>query len=555
MRWNSVRLRLTLWNIAILALVLALFGGIVRYTIQQSLINGLDQSMADRPHAMAGWIVGSLESGNPPGFLRLKLPGGRGGPPGYPGEPPPPGGGPGGPPPGPSGHFGGSEPLPGPPPGSPGNPQGQPAPPPGNMNGPESGRPNPRGSRFETPRRGSDRQGPQRDGPRLFDLNGQMATPPYDDKPYDLAAYSHAAAGLSLFTTLKKDGHNYRIFSMPVVFNSRTIGVIQNMRPLDDVYAEVADVTRTLLKLIPLALVLAGLAGLFLTDQMLRPVRQIRQTAEKIEAHRLSGRLPVIGNDEFSDLARTFNSMLGRLETSFEQLKHSYEQQKRFTADASHELRTPLTVIKANTSMALSGHGTIEEYRNALQEADIAVDRTNRIVLDLLLLARSDSNQLQTHRESVNVRDLFEHTIETVRTVKSAADSKIAAIEMAPFSSNLCVDGDYEMLVRLFGNLLANAVRHTPTDKKIVLSAEIKGKSVALHVADTGEGIAPEHLPHIGERFYRVDESRSNASGGVGLGVAICRSIAEAHSTNLQYESIPGEGTIVTLKLPRAADD
>jgi signal transduction histidine kinase len=546
-----------------------MFGAVVRYSIQRSLINDLDQVMSRPAHSMADWISRADPDDMRNPFHRFDRHDEFGHPPDQPGPPPGQADGLG------SGNAG-SQP----------NPQNQP---PGaqqpDQNGQQPG-PGPNGTpqtpfsnATQAPESGGhqidgrnpddpdhDRHdfghnppppfgGPgQHNGPHFYGMNG-YPTLPFQVQPYDPAALKSAQqGGPPVFTVLKDDKHTYRVMSLPVTKDGRQIGVVQVSRPLDDVYDEVNDVTKTLLKLIPIALLLAGIGGAFLTDLMLRPVRQITHTAERIEAHNLSGRLPVVGNDEFSNLARTFNSMLGRLETSFNQLGQAYEQQKRFTADASHELRTPLTVIKANTSLALAGATTIEEYRSALQEADIAVDRTNKLVMDLLLLARSDSNQIQIQRESVNIHDLFEHTIGTLRTVKSA-ESNIPSIAMMPFASTLCIDGDYEMLVRLFGNILANAVRHTPATGKIIFGAKIDGESVVLSIKDTGEGIPPEHLAHIGERFYRVDPSRSNMAGGTGLGLAICKSIAEAHNTTLKFESKVGEGTTVSIRLPRTADD
>jgi len=543
MRLNSVRLRLTVLNICVLAFVLVLFGAVVRYTIKTSLINDLDQSMSRPAHNMADW-VSHRDDGNfngPFGGFRhhddfMRPPGPDGGPPPGAGFGPPPGSAMGQFQGGGGGQFRNGAPF----------PQGA---------GQFPGAPPPDGSRPPNNNRDSNNPlaPPPGGRPRFFGQNGN-STMPFDAVPYDASALKTAANGAATYSVIEADKHTLRVYSLPVMKDSKQMGVIQIARPLDDLYEEVNDVTRTLLKLIPIALLLAGIGGAFLTDLMLRPVRQITAAAGKIEAHNLSGRLPVVGDDEFSDLARTFNGMLGRLETSFTQLGQAYEQQKRFTADASHELRTPLTVIKANTSLALAGATTVEEYRSALQEADAAVDRTNKLVLDLLLLARSDSNQINIQRESVNIHDLFDHTIGTLRTVKSS-EGNLPALAMMPFASNLCIDGDYEMLVRLFGNILANAVRHTPSQGKIIFGAKIDGDSVILSVRDTGEGIPPEHLEHIGERFYRVDPSRSNMAGGTGLGLAICKSIAEAHNTTLKFASTLGEGTTVSIKLPRSADD
>jgi two-component system OmpR family sensor kinase len=297
----------------------------------------------------------------------------------------------------------------------------------------------------------------------------------------------------------------------------------------------------------PLALLAAALGGALLTDRALRPVRQITQAAAQIGASDLSDRLPVKGQDEFSELAATFNGMLSRLEQAFTQLAQALEQQQRFTADASHELRTPLTIIKANTSLALEEERSNVEYRRALEAADRAADTTNRIVQDLLLLARGDVGQLGVDRRPTRIGELLQRAAEPFR------GSHIPPISVELSDPSLAVAADPHHLVRLFGNLLENAVRHTPPTGRITVSAHDEEDSVVVRVEDTGEGIAPEHLPHVCERFYRVDAARTRRHGGTGLGLAICQSIVEAHHGSLTLESVVGEGTTVTVRLPGPA--
>jgi len=343
------------------------------------------------------------------------------------------------------------------------------------------------------------------------------------------------------------DNEPVRIFSVPLRKDGVVQGVVQVAYPLAEQDRLNAGMLRTVATLIPLGLLVAALGGLFLTNRMLRPVREVTHAAAQIGAEDLSRRLEVTGEDEFSELAGTFNGMIGRLETAFGRLREAYEQQRRFTSDASHELRTPLTAIKANTSLALCGERTPAEYREALQAADQAADLMSRIVQDLLLLARSDAGQLVMQREPTDLETVLR------RALAVAAEAGPAPVRLALPDEPLLVAGDAHHLTRLFVNLLENAERHTPGEGEITVAARPEGNAVVVTVRDTGEGIAAEHLPHVCERFYRVDAARARAHGGTGLGLAICQSIVQAHGGRLDLESQVGRGTTVHVTLPAAA--
>jgi len=379
--------------------------------------------------------------------------------------------------------------------------------------------------------------------PRLFRASGRPLMP--KDMPWDTSALNRAEQGEEVYSTVRAGADDLRVFSLPLRQQGRIVGVAQAAESLTRIYADRARMIRTLLYLIPLVLLAAGLGGAFLTDLALRPVRRIAQAAGRIEAQNLSSRLPVLGQDEFADLAETFNHMLSRLQSSFESQEAAFEQQRRFAADASHELRTPLTIIKANASLALSRRRTEDEYEKTLRAVDAAADRMGRIVQDLLLLARADAGQLAYALVPTPLADVL-----------ALAASAVAAPERPAITLDLptplWVRGSVDSLVRLFTNLLENAARHTPPDGRITVSAHRQGDRTVVAVADTGEGIAPEHLPHVTERFYRAEAARSRAHGGTGLGLSICRSIVDAHGGSLEIESRVGMGTTVRITLPWA---
>ena len=281
------------------------------------------------------------------------------------------------------------------------------------------------------------------------------------------------------------------------------IAVIQTEQPLTDVIHGVDQLTRMLLLVSPLALLIAGLSGSLLASRALRPVKQLILSTERLEASDLGGRIPVVGSDEFAELSATINGMFARLESSFAQQDDAIRQLRRFTADASHELRTPLTVIKANTSLALTGPDDIESYRLALQEADWAADRMNAIVQDLLLLARSDAGPLDMTLNTVAITDMVDQAVRLV------ARPDCATIRVSTIDPSLKILADRESIERMLGNVLKNAQRHTPEGGSIVVTAEAQNSDIRITIADSGEGIAPQHLPHVFERFYRIEEART----------------------------------------------
>ena len=501
-RLSSVRTRLTLWSVAVLALALIVFAGALCSIVRVNLDAAINRTIVQQARGHQRMTARMFEP-RPDGFG--PGPGGPGGPgdqgPGGPG--PPDGGGP-----GPDFHD---------------RPRG--AGPPGSHN------PTIFGQNGALP-------------PRVLDLHdrplaGWSASMPWDPDTFPLSARGHESS-----STIRVGSERVRVLSVPIFFHGKVVGVVQTAASLTEADAEMRHLTRALLTLIPLVLLIAGAGGAFLTGRTLRPIRAITQAANHIEARDLSGRLTVSGDDEFSELATTFNGMLARLEGAFRKLTVAYEQERRFTADASHELRTPLTVIKAHTSLALDGEPTGAEYRESMEAIDLAVDQTNRLVQSLLLLARSDAGRLSLCLAPVSLPEIGSRAAQIVGK-GAEATIRICTPESVP-----PIEGDAEALLQVFTNLLTNAVRHTPPGGEITLTLAGDDSGVVVTVADKGEGIAAEHLPHLFERFYRVESSRSRGKGGTGLGLAICREIVQAHGGSIAIESVVGHGTTVRVTLP-----
>ncbi len=509
--FGSVRARLMVWNVAIVALLTIVLGLAVSWRTRGELMAGIDRDLRDRAARNMGL----------PGWGPGQVPG-----------PPPFGGGPGG---GFQRRNAGVSPPPGAQPRTPGGPPADSGPG-ASGNGPEPGYP----IRTFDPNLVFVAQGAFR--PRVFDLRGQSITQFAEDSPWDQSALAKAAiTDAPVLTDAIWQGEEHRVLTHR---RRREQGefLVQYATPLAETKRAIAGINQILIAMLPLALFVAGLGGYWLTERALRPVGRIAALAERISGENLAERLPVSGRDEFAQLASTINLSLDRLEVAFRALSEAMERQKRFTADASHELKTPLTAIKAQTSLALSTDRGAADYRDALAAVDRSADRMSNLIDDLLFLARGEA--AKPCPESTELGPLvLEVAAEAIPAagpqVTLALDPKAKAVRATPTA-----------LRRILLNLLSNATRHSPTDGSIVVASQRVGEETWIEIRDSGEGIAAEHLPHLGERFYRVDSARSRAAGGVGLGLSICRSLIEAEGGRLEIESEVGRGTTVRLRFP-----
>lgn len=302
------------------------------------------------------------------------------------------------------------------------------------------------------------------------------------------------------------------------------------------------DVVGRSSRVLVLVLTIAMLVSLFASYQIahrgMRPVNAMAETAATVRTGTLGERLPIEGlPSELGALAATFNEMLGRLEESFNRLS-------RFSADIAHELRTPLNNLRGEAEVALRTGRSREDVLNSSLEE---YDRLSRIIDSLLFLARAESPEMQLKRERLDV-------CQELQAIKefydAAAQEKSVGIRVeahAPVIAEL----DRTLLQRALGNLVSNALAHTPGKGLIVLRAVSEPEVIRVEVADNGTGIAQEHISRIFERFYRADGARSRISGGVGLGLAIVRSIAVVHGGSAGIQSEPGRGTTVSLTFPK----
>jgi heavy metal sensor kinase len=291
---------------------------------------------------------------------------------------------------------------------------------------------------------------------------------------------------------------------------------------------------------VPAALVLIGGLGYFLARKALAPVDELRRLTQEISAERLNRRLPIANpTDELGKLTATINAMIARLERSFAEIR-------RFTADASHELRTPLTAIRTETEVALGKSLTTAEYHHLLGSILEECERLARLTDQLLTLCREDAVKTPLVRQPVDLPRLVNTVVETMQPLAQVKNLSIDTKATGP----LCIQADETRLRQVFYNLLDNAIKYTPEGGQIEIQLAQRDRTAVISFRDTGVGIPPEHLPHVFDRFYRVDKVRSREQGGTGLGLSIVQSIVTAHGGRIEMTSSPGQGTICTVTLP-----
>ncbi len=327
-----------------------------------------------------------------------------------------------------------------------------------------------------------------------------------------------------------------RVLTVPVFDAGRQpIGHIQVARLLDNF--EIFN--RVLIRALLISLG-AAVASLFvlamLTSSLFRPLEDIATVARQItRADDLSRRVPHSSRtDEIGELARAFNQTLERLDRLF-------RSQQRFLADVSHELRTPLTSVRGNLDLMRRFGQYDEESMHVIQDE---MERMSRLLGDLLLLARADTGGLPLRHEPVELDNLLFEVYRQVSRIEKSVTVELTSVDQA------VILGDEDRLKQLLLNLVDNGIKYTQPGGFVRLNLSKEGSWAYLTVSDTGIGIPPEDLPHIFDRFYRVDKARTRTFGGSGLGLAIAKWIAQTHGGGIQVDSTPGKGTTFRVTLP-----
>lgn len=312
-------------------------------------------------------------------------------------------------------------------------------------------------------------------------------------------------------------------------------------RPLDEVNEKAAALLHRLILVGTAILALGTAGGRLIVSRSLRPIRTISRTAETIAAGEHHRRIELAdAPDELASLAQTLNS-------TFDHLDEAVETQKRFTADASHELRTPVAVIIAQTEAALKKERSAEEYKRVLAACLRAGKRMKKLADGLLELTRFDGRNAGLAKTRCDLNDLLSDAVDSASLLSARHPVHFQPLETD--TTDLPVEIDRERIHQVVLNLIANAVQHNPDGCSIHVTLARNG---TIEIADDGVGIPPDALPHIFDRFYRVETSRSRDCGGAGLGLSIVKQIVQAHGGEITAASRPGGGALFTITLPPA---
>ena len=294
---------------------------------------------------------------------------------------------------------------------------------------------------------------------------------------------------------------------------------------------------------------IAMVLGYFLSSAVTERIRRLDQAAKEIQSGNLSVRIPVTGNDEVARLARTFNQMAVQLEQSNANQRALEDLRRDLVAWAGHDLRTPLAGVRVLVEALADG--IIDDpatSRRYLQQARKQIDHLSLLIDDLFQVSQLDAGGIPLNLEPASLADLISDTLENFSGLAARQNillSGSASPDIDPIKM------DVQRIGRVLSNLVDNALRYTPSGGTVSIQAELVAGTVRVTVQDSGEGISPDDLPHVFDRFYRGEKSRNRATGGTGLGLAIARGIIEAHGGQIGVDSTPGHGTRFHFWLPK----
>lgn len=337
-----------------------------------------------------------------------------------------------------------------------------------------------------------------------------------------------------------ENGEPARVLSSPLNEGNQQLGTLVLAVSLQNGRTFLRQVLLSLTIALPVVLILSAAGGLFLASRALAPVAVMTNTARQISAADLSQRLALnLPDDEIGRLAQTFNAMLDRIDRAF-------QRERQLTSDVSHELRTPLGMLKTQLSLARSRPREVRELLQMMTAMEGDVDRMTRLVEQMLTLARVE----QRGFSELTIIDMDQLIESITARFQELADSRdVRLVVDRPLHLRSLMKGDAGSLRQVFTNLIENAIKYSDEGGDVTISISQRWQELIVSVANTGNGIAQEHLPHIFERFYRTDSARTRSTGGFGLGLAISYAIVQAHGGTINVESEPGGTTTFTVLL------
>lgn len=356
--------------------------------------------------------------------------------------------------------------------------------------------------------------------------------------PVDTASFNAIKFNKHVFRTALLFKHTrVRMLFYPIVSKDTPPYYLIIGMPLNEQQAFLHILGIILTLVTPIFIIVASWGGIIIAGRAMKPVDEIIETARRIEAGNLAERIKIkTHNDEIGKLARTFNDMLMRLKKAFDVLAN-------FSQNVSHELKTPLTVMKSGIEINIIGERSAAEYRELLVILLEEVDQMTRIIDDLLLTSLSDTTSIKTSFAPVDLSNLILQTIDFLGVL---ATDKAVLLDHR-IMEGITITGNERLLKRAFSNIIDNAIKFTPSGKKVSLSLGKDAKSAVINIHDQGIGITPEDMPKIFDRFYR---GKSAIADGHGLGLSIVKWIVELHGGTISVTSTP-EGTNFQITFPR----
>ncbi len=384
---------------------------------------------------------------------------------------------------------------------------------------------------------------------RLLDVHGRpvRVTPAFLNLKVPATSVSQPLHGQPWQDTITtRNGDQVRLYSRVLSIDGKPFGVIQVGQSLEDLHETLHHIAEELMLLGGIVIVFSAFGSYWLASRALAPIHSLIRTARTIKGGDLSQRVPVSkAHDELHFLAVTLNEML-------ESLDHSFARQRRFVADASHELRTPVAVIRSTTDVALLHASTQQDYISVLSNVNSEAERLSKLINDLLALARGDEGKTKFEREPVQLDQLVDIVAANAEPLALEHGVTLQRGVLEPVT----ILADEARLIQMVMNLIDNAILYTNRGGTVAVAVAWKQEQACICIQDNGVGIAPEHLPHIFERFYRVDPARTRTEGGSsGLGLAIVEWIVRAHKGTIVVDSQPGRGTTFTINLPPGSDE
>lgn len=345
-----------------------------------------------------------------------------------------------------------------------------------------------------------------------------------------------------LETIVLEDGGRLRLLSYPLVENGHLLGVAQVGRELGPMFQTIEELRLIYLVVGPFAIFWLCLGCWLLAERLIAPIIEVTEAARGITADNLSRRLP-LGNyqDELAQMVACLNQMLDRLEKSFRRVR-------QFSGDASHELRTPLTILRGETEVTLRWAKTPEEFRDMLRSNMEEIDRMERIIESLLTLAKSEVGELTLEMKELSLSDLVQELYLQSSLLCEAKNIEVQLL--LEVDEEIRLRGDDLRLRQMFLNLISNGIKYTPENGHMEITLAMDNGFARVDISDSGIGLPAEHLPHIFDRFYRVDKARNRMDGGTGLGLAIVKWIAEAHGGSIEVTSEVNKGSCFSVRLP-----